>query len=116
MHCLRFYKTPKSLWYVDLPNWQGDPEDLQMIQGADAWLDLLAGEQAELCLNLSAKVFEGAQVLTLIRLGEENLGGGGNYWLEKYLEQQVDLKVWLCEVTTAIFGEYPQKIYFSKSA
>lgn len=108
----RFYKTDSGDWYVDLPEWKGDPEDLQMTQGADEWLDLLSND-AEVTLSISDVPFEAAEFLTLIRLGEPNLGGGGNYFLEQYQGDEVKLKVWLCEVVEFIFDEYPQRIYFS---
>ncbi|SOD15173.1 DUF6717 family protein [Pedobacter xixiisoli] len=107
----RFYKTAKGDWYIDLPEWKGDPEDLQMIQGADEWLDLVSSSN-EVLLNVADVDFENAEFITLIRLGEPNLGGGGNYYLERYQEQRADLKIWLCEIVTFIFDKYPQRIYF----
>jgi len=108
----RFYKTANGEWYVELPEWKGDPEDLQMTQGADEWLDLLTGKE-EVLLTIADMPFEGAEFLTLMRLGEPNLGGGGNYILESYQSKNVSLKIWLCEVVEFIFNEYPQRIYFS---
>ena len=110
---LRFYKTDKAEWFVDLPEWNGDAEDLQMIQGADEWLDLLSNNEHEIRLGIANEPFEPASFLTLIRLGEENLGGGAKYFLETYQNKKIDLKVWLCEVVHFTFGEYPQRIYFA---
>lgn len=107
----RFYKTTKGDWYIDLPEWKGDPEDLQMIQGADEWLDLL-GNSDEILLTIASSPFDNAEFLTLIRLGEPNLGGGGNYFLESYQNQKIELKIWLCEIVEFVFGEYPQRLYF----
>lgn len=110
-----FYKTNKGEWYIDLPEWKGDPKDLQMIQGADEWLDLVSGAD-EVTLAISDVTFKGAESITLIRLGEPNLGGGGNYFLESCQNQKVGLKIWLCEIVEFIFGEYPQRLYFAKRA
>jgi hypothetical protein len=107
----RFYKTAQGDWYIDLPEWTGDREDLQMIQGADEWLDLLS-EKEEVWVTIADVYFETAEFLTLIRLGEPNLGGGGNYFLAQYHQQAVQLKIWLCEVVEFIFNKYPQRIYF----
>ena len=107
----RFYKVASGDWYLDLPEWEGDPEDLQMIQGADEWLDLVAGG-TEVVLDIADIAFDEAEWMDLIRLGEPNLGGGGNYILECYQEQNVNLKIWLCEVVEFIFDQYPQRIYF----
>lgn len=111
----RFYKKPTGDWYIDLPEWKGDPEDLQMIQGADEWLYLVDNSN-EVTLTISDVNFDGAEFMTLIRLGEPNLGGGGNYFLESYQNLKVELKVWLCEVVEFVFGEYPQRLYFAKRA
>lgn len=107
----RFYKTVKGEWYIDLPEWEGDPDDLQMIQGGDEWLALIS-DGDEVLLSISDRLFDKAHYLTLIRLGEPNLGGGGNYFLAQYQHQNVQLKVWLCEVVEFVFGRYPQRIYF----
>lgn len=109
----RFYKVANGDWYIDLPEWKGDPEDLQMIQGADQWLDLMSNA-TEVTLSIADTDFENAEFLTLIRLGESNLGGGGNYFLERYQKQNVNLKIWLCEVVEFIFDKYPQRIYFKE--
>jgi hypothetical protein len=31
----RFYKTGDGKWYIDLPEWDGSIDDLQMVDGAD---------------------------------------------------------------------------------
>lgn len=108
----KFSRNEKKEWYLTLPEWKGDPADLQMIEGADKWLDLLS-DRDEVELTIGENSFEGAAHLTLIRLGEHNLGGGGNYFLATYLGKNVDLKLWLCEVVEFIFDQYPQRIYFS---
>ncbi|WP_343531822.1 DUF6717 family protein [Pedobacter sp.] len=109
---LKFYKTAHDEWFVDMPEWGGSLEDLQMIQGADDWLNLLNHGKKEVQLKLANEPFQHASFLTLIRLGEENLGGGANYFLETYQNEKVDLKIWLCDVVGFIFGDYPQRIYF----
>lgn len=107
-----FYKNANKEWYMDLPNWKGDPEDLQMIKGADAWLDLICNRQDKVLISFAAEPFENAETLTLLHVPEENLGGGGVYYLETYQQQKADLKLWLCDVTCFVFDELPQKIYF----
>lgn len=109
-----FYKNEKNEWYLNLPEWNGDPEDLQMVEGADKWLDLVSNNVSTVKLTLSDKQFDSAEVLTLLRIREENFGGGGIYFLESYQDKEVGLKLWLCEVTKFVFNAIPQKIYFSK--
>jgi len=111
----RFYKTVNDEWFVDLPEWKGDPDDLQMIQGADEWLMLIADGTKGVLITISDKAFEDAYFMKLLRLGEPNLGGGGNYFLETYQHKKLNLKIWLCEIVKFIFGEYPQRLYFAKA-
>jgi hypothetical protein len=108
-----FQKNNKGEWYLDLPKWNGDPGDLQMVEGADQWLDLLSKGDKIVKLQMADKPFDGAEILTLVRLREDNLGGGGIYYLETFLHQKIDLKLWLCDVTAFVFGNIPQKIYFA---
>lgn len=108
----RFYKVVNGDWYIDLPEWKGDAEDLQMVQGADEWLDLVSSG-TEVTLTIADIDFDNADFMTLIRVGETNLGGGGNYFLEHYQDRNVNLKIWLCDVVVFIFGKYPQRIYFN---
>ncbi len=107
-----FEQNNKSEWWLNLPEWNGDPEDLQMIEGADQWLDLMSEGKNQIKVNIADEKFDGAETLTLLRTREENLGGGGIYYLESYQEKKVDLKLWLCEVTCFVFDCLPQKIYF----
>ncbi len=107
-----FYKNNDSEWYLELPEWEGDPKDLQMLDGADDWLDLLSKCGSKITLSMSDEDFEGASILTLLRLKEENLGGGGIYYLETYKGEKIALQLWLCDVTEFVFGHIPQKIYF----
>jgi hypothetical protein len=109
-----FYKNEKDEWYLNLPEWKGDPEDLQMVEGADKWLDLVSNNASTVKLTLSDEQFDSAEALTLLRIREDNLGGGGIYFLETYRDKNVDLKLWLCEVTSFVFKTIPQKIYFNK--
>ena len=110
----QFYRNDNGIWYISLPDWPGDADDLQMIEGADKWLALMGGDQETLTVTIASSTFNGAEFLTLIRLGEENLGGGGNYFLKTYQDSPAELKVWLCKVVKFIFNEYPQRLYFCK--
>lgn len=110
----RFYKVANGDWYIDLPEWKGDPADLQMIQGADEWLDLVSNGD-EIMLTIADADFGNAVFMTLIRLGEPNLGGGGNYFLQNYNGKETSLKIWLCDIVVFLFDQYPQRIYFKVS-
>lgn len=108
----QFYNNDKAEWWLTLPEWKGGPEDLQMIEGADQWLDLIGNDAENVEIEMSDQSFENAETLTLLHIKEQNHGGGGIYYLETYQGEKQDLKLWLCEVTSFVFGCIPQKLFF----
>jgi hypothetical protein len=42
----RFYKDEYG-WFVDLPEWEGEVWELQMVSGADVFCDILAQGEDE---------------------------------------------------------------------
>ena len=114
MRIYRFYKDEYG-WFIDLPNWEGEKYDLQMVAGADTFLDLLSQGEDDVYVTLSTKPFENCEVLMFEhygRLEAWELGEGAWYVLSTYKGQHYDLKMWLCDVTKFVFGELPDKIYF----
>ena len=41
MREFKFYKDPEHRWYVDLPEWEGEKDNLEMVLGADSFLEIL---------------------------------------------------------------------------
>lgn len=108
----RFYKTAAKEWYADIPEWKGDTTELQMVEGADILLDIVSGNAGECFLEMSDAAFSQAEVLTLLHVREQNLGGGGDYLLETFKTKPYHQKIWLCSVTSFVFNCLPQKIWF----
>ncbi|MEJ6979684.1 DUF6717 family protein [Pedobacter sp. P351] len=83
MNTYRFYKENTGEWYVDLPDYPGPKADLQMVAGADTFLDKLGGKSNIVSLTVSEEPFGGSEHLKLLKecTGEE---GGGDYILETY--------------------------------
>jgi hypothetical protein len=113
----RFYKDEDG-WFVDLPEWEGDVWELQMVAGADIFLDVLSQGKDEIYVTLSDTPFDGAEVLVYQEIGRLEgfeMGSGAWYLLQEYMGITYNLKMWLCEVTKhpMVFGHYPNKIYFS---
>ena len=114
MKRFRFYKESDGRWYVDLPEWTGDKANLEMVSGADLMLNMIAEGESETYLSLSEEYFEGSNKLEFINLTTE-LGEGATYKLHNYQGVIMDFDIWLCGVTTFVFGNYPKIIYFYKS-
>ncbi len=76
-------------------------------------LDIISQGESQVTLMLSTMLFEGFEELSLLRLEKEV--GGGIYFLKNYNGKEINLEMWLCDVTKFVFkGFMPQKIYFKK--
>jgi len=113
IHTYRFYKTDAYRWYVDIPEWKGLQDELEMVEGADTMLDYVGLGKKEVVLSLSEEAFLGATELKLIHDCNDDLGGG-IYLLENYEGEMLNQELWLCEVTNWVFGKLPPVIYFKK--
>ena len=98
------------MWYIDLPTWEGTQADLQMVAGADTMLDRISDNGDEVVLNISEENFEGADELKFKSLAED-MGEGAYYILDNYKGNNIELEMWLCEVTTYIFNGFPKSIF-----
>jgi len=108
----RFYKTADGNWYIDLPEWGGSIDDLQMVDGADTMLDMVSGHTNECYLEMSDEPFEGADRIKLVEDLTTSVGGG-NYIMETYNSEQINHAMWLCQVTVEVFYTLPMAIYVS---
>jgi hypothetical protein len=111
----KFYKE-FGLWYVDLPEWEGERAELQMVAGADDFLEILAQGEESVYVTLSTEPFNGAYKITLLHLGKLEtweMGTGAWYMLDCYRGITYNLEMWLCDVTVHVFGYFPKEIYFS---
>ncbi|NQX53861.1 hypothetical protein HQN86_09570 [Pedobacter panaciterrae] len=108
----RFYKTADGKWYIDLPEWGGSIDDLQMVDGADTMLDKVSGYSNECYLEMSDEQFEGADRIKLVQ-DLTNTIGGGNYIMETYRGELFNHEMWLCQVTVDVFYKLPKVIYIA---
>ncbi len=116
MKVYRFIKEGRD-WYIDLPEYLakgGSRGDLQMVEGADAMLDVIAEKKLEVSLILRREYFEGADRLVLIEKCDPYVGGG-YYLLESLEGKKYNQKMWLCGVTEFVFGELPNEIFLKVS-
>lgn len=105
---LRFLKY-KNRWYIDLPEWKGSYEDLEMVNGADTFLEIYSRElRREIitfevwteCPNIPCAS------LTMTNQDQE----GATYQVNN--SRLYKGTVWLCNVTKFVFGgQHPRNIY-----
>ena len=111
----RFYREYNG-WYIDLPEYLeqgGSQGDLAMVSGADTMLDIVAGNEGSITMQIDTLPFEGSDELTLMEICDPVMGGG--YYLMKEFEgKEVNQQMWLCSVTEFVFGYLPERIYVKK--
>lgn len=115
MRVFKFYKEESGRWYVDLPEWEGSKDDLEMVMGADSFLEILSQGENEAHVTLSTQSFNGSNKLEMKCLGlieGVELGSGAWYKLNNYMGIDYDVEMWLCDVTKFVFGDFPKTIYF----
>ena len=50
---LNFVKEEDNRWYIDLPNWEGDKADLEMVMGADTLLEYISNNGDYVSIKIS---------------------------------------------------------------
>jgi len=111
---ITFYKDFDTRWYVDLPDWKGIKADLEMVMGADTMLEYMSEGEGKVRTSITLEELPGYNKLTLIE--ETPDVGGGYYLLEHYCGHNINLKMWLCDVTRYVFnGQLPKEIYIVKT-
>lgn len=108
---LSFAKEHTGRWYVVLPEWKGSKAALEMVEGADTMLDIMAQGGKEITLTVSEQPFEGSNQLVLTE-DLSNSIGGGIYLLKVYQGEEINHKMWLCEVMNYVFKKLPPVVYF----
>jgi len=86
MRTYRFYKDSDG-WFVDLPEWTGEKWELEMVSGADTFLDILSQGEFEVHVTMSKEPFDACEILHFQELGRlegPEMGTGSWYFLQNY--------------------------------
>jgi len=113
---MRFYNEITEVgkkWYVDLPEFPGSKDELEMVMGADTMLDILSGDETSVDISISLQPFDGCDSLTFKRETPE-FQNGALYNLDSLNGCPFELEIWLCDVMLFVFDEFPRKIYIKK--
>ena len=87
---LTFEKWEDGRWFVVLPDYDGDQEDLEMVDGADKLLDVLTTDN--LYVNLRISKEEDPDMYHLYLVNHDEIGG--TYKVTNH--GRFDGEVWLC--------------------
>ena len=113
MKTFRFYKETSNRWYIDLPDWTGSKDDLEMVAGADAMLEYMAEGKNEVSVIVSETDFKGADVLNFVRMADE-IGNGAYYHFNSFKGVKIGLDMWLCDVVLFVFNNvFPKQLFLS---
>lgn len=115
MQTLTFHKTLQGNWFIVLPEWEGDPSQLQMVLGANTLLDELSPKEEDVSLLITTNIKE-------MREESKSTHHMKSWdWLQRadfipvaegYYYNHGSKYLWLCPVTQFVFGEFPKIIYF----
>lgn len=108
---MKFTKDWLNKWYADVPEWDGERWELEMVYGADTMLDIMAQGDDEVYLNLSTEEPTHVPYDTLEKIKDTPDIGGATYLMKSYKGIEYNLEIWLCHVTSFVFGELPKIIY-----
>ena len=103
---LTFEKWENGQWFVVLPEYDGDQEDLEMVDGADKLLDFLTTDGLYVTADISLEELSDSIVLEMAAHDEM----GGTYRVDNL--EGFNQDVWLCNVMHFLFGKHPDIIYF----
>ena len=104
---LSFEKWEDGRWFVVLPDYDGEHEDLEMVDGADTLLDFLTTDGLYVTVEVSLDEKKGYPII--LNLVSHDVIGG-SYQVENL--DGFSQNVWLCNVVHYLFGEHPEQIYF----
>lgn len=113
MKTLNFEKESSGRWFVVLPQWEGDKADLEMVKGADMMLDILAQGEGEISLSISETFVPGYDLLKRAEVCDSTTGGA-YYKVGNLNNISYDFRIWLCDVTKFIFGDFPEELYIKE--
>ena len=97
-------------WFVHLPEYPGEPMDLEMVSGADTLCESFDKEKnGFISVTVSTNPMNGDDFATcyvVLNLKEHFADIGATYII-----QDTENEVWLCNVTKFVFGEFPENLY-----
>lgn len=93
-----------GIWFYWWPDFDGDPGELAMVDGADDLLDSLDDRFVRLQM-----VDPSVAKIVLSKIEEDE--NGATYLCKS---KNYNDRVWICPVTLLVFNEYPQNIYLSE--
>lgn len=108
---LTFIKLANN-WYIHLPTYDGNIEDLEMVMGADTLCNNLdIREKGIITVDVYDYKIPGSMKLEyLSSTGNDEAGEGCGAWYKVSFFHS-SMEIWLCGVTKRVFGEFPAELF-----
>ena len=106
---ISFERFDNGRWYVVFPEYEGDQDDLEMVEGADRMLDALTEDGLYSTLNICLEEPSNGEYFTLEMEAHDE--DGAFYNVINCL--QFEGTVWLCNVVHEFFGNHLEQIFCS---
>lgn len=113
--CFTFVKE-EGRWYLDLPDYEArgwTKADLELISGTRRLLNSIASGKKTLSIRMATQPFPGADLLELIELCDAPKGGA-IYLMRTCNGQELNVNMWLCDITLLVFGDMPPELYVQR--
>ena len=128
---ISFNREDENRWFVDFPNWPWKKGNLEMVCGADRFLDLLSEgkDRVTIIAKTPSRKLDEAEFQQLMQEGwheleqtQSSLTGGATYTVRgaeaaQFMRQHpltgesMPRTLWLCPVTLFVVGRYPKYFY-----
>ena len=103
---ITFEKWENGQWFIVYPDYDGDQEDLEMVDGADELLDFLTTDG--LYVTITVSIEEQPSWPYIRQVAHDEIGGT----YQVCGVTGFDKDIWLCNVVHNVLGEHPQIVYF----
>ncbi len=113
---ITFYKK-RQCWYAYVPEFialGGTEAECKMVNGADTFLDLLAGHRydGKTMTYVTVKISDDEELgYSMKQIDSDQFGS--SYIVFTYDTIACNHLLWLCPVTLSVFDNYPETIYFN---
>lgn len=104
-----FERLENGRWYVVFPEYEGDQEDLEMVEGADKMLDALTTDGMYVSLTISEERPEDDNYFIFEMEAHDDCGGFYNV----LGCEQFKGTIWLCNVVHEFYEDHPETLYVS---
>ncbi|MFL5740114.1 MAG: DUF6717 family protein [Flavisolibacter sp.] len=110
------FKKEENRWYVCLPEIfrKGFTLFNELSEGAQTMLNTIARGRNQLSLKMDTVPFDGADCLELLEHCTAPKGGA-YYLMHTSNGKRVNKKMWVCDLSLAVFGDLPDGIYFQEN-